>query len=201
MQRIPQIFPGWQADELIGQGAYGKVYKASRTEGGHTSHAAIKIIEIPRDESEVASLRSMGMDALSIRSYFEETAQSVVSEIAVMDSLKGAPNVVAIEDYKLLDRSDGVGWTIFIRMELLEDLASYQERVGMRPLVVCSDVALVVLVVLVMVVVELFAPHAALTNVREIASAAAMAPRAVVPVFLVMFPPSKVAEKRVALSP
>ena len=44
MQRIPQIWPGWQADDLISRGAYGKVYRASNASG---EQAAIKIIEIP----------------------------------------------------------------------------------------------------------------------------------------------------------
>ncbi len=130
MKRIPEVFPGWQADELIGRGTYGRVYRASRTVGELTSYAAVKVIDIPRDESEVASLRSMGMDAMSVRSYFEETAQSVLREVAVMVSLKGAPHVVAVEDYQLLEHNDGVGWSVFIRMELLESLPSLHERVG-----------------------------------------------------------------------
>ena len=131
MQRIPQVWPGWQADELIGQGSFGRVYRASRTAGGHTSVAAIKVIDIPQSESEVATLTSMGMDALSIRSYFEETARSVVREIALMDELKGAPGVVHIEDYQLLEREDGVGWTVLIRMELLDPLSKVLVREGL----------------------------------------------------------------------
>ena len=78
MQRIPQVFPGWQADELIGEGAYGKVYRASRRAGGHASQAAIKVIDIPRDESEVAALRSMNMDAV----FFTSAARFAAFAIA-----------------------------------------------------------------------------------------------------------------------
>lgn len=131
MQRIPQIWPGWQADELIGQGAFGRVYRASRTMGGHTSVAAIKVIDIPQSEDEVRALRSMNMDAMSIRSHFEDAAKRVINEVATMDRLKGSPHVVHIEDYQLLERDDGVGWTILIRMELLESLEDYQDRCGM----------------------------------------------------------------------
>lgn len=113
-------------EELIGQGSYGKVYRISRESMGHVSYAAAKMIDIPQDESEVAALASMGMDNLSIRAYFENTAQGIINEIAVMESLKGARNVVFIEDYRLIERKDGIGWTIWIRMELLEDLVSYQ---------------------------------------------------------------------------
>lgn len=127
---INDIWPDWRVEELLGHGAYGKVYRVSRTELGHTSYAAAKLIEIPQDASEVASLISMGMDNLSIRSYFEGTARDIIKEIAVMESLKGAPNIVAIEDYRLVEHEDSIGWTICIRMELLESLVEYQKRMG-----------------------------------------------------------------------
>ena len=130
MQRIPQVWPGWRAEELIGQGSFGRVYRACHDEGGHTSRAAVKVIDIPRDESEAAGLAAMGMDALSIRSYFEDTAQSIMREVALMDQLKGAPGVVHIEDYRLLERDGGVGWTVLIRMELLEALPAHVARTG-----------------------------------------------------------------------
>lgn len=126
MSDFETIWPEWHVEELIGKGSYGKVYRISRESMGHISYAAAKMINIPQDESEVAALASMGMDNLSIRTYFENTAKSIINEIAVMESLKGARNVVFIEDYRLIERKDGVGWTIWIRMELLEDLVSYQ---------------------------------------------------------------------------
>lgn len=126
MADFETIWPEWHVEELIGQGSYGKVYRISRESMGHVSYAAAKMIDIPQDESEVAALASMGMDSLSIRAYFENTAQGIINEIAVMESLKGARNVVFIEDYRLVERKDGIGWTIWIRMELLEDLVSYQ---------------------------------------------------------------------------
>ena len=49
-------------------------------------------------------------------------------EISVMNSLKGAPNIVSIEDYRLLKRTDTLGWFILIRMELLTPLSSYMSE-------------------------------------------------------------------------
>lgn len=128
---ISEVWPDWHVEELLGRGSFGKVYKISRTELGHVSYAAAKVIEIPQDESEAASLVAMGMDSLSIKAYFENTARSIIGEIAVMESLKGARNVVLIEDYKLLEHEDGIGWTICIRMELLCDLVKHQRREGL----------------------------------------------------------------------
>lgn len=131
MQRIQQVWPEWQVDELIGQGGFGRVYKASRTVGGHTSYAAIKVIDIPQSDDEVSELRQMGMDALSIRSHFEERAHSLFEEISLLDVLKGSPHVVHIEDYQLREHEDGIGWTVLIRMELLEPLSRWVERCGL----------------------------------------------------------------------
>lgn len=131
MQRISQVWPEWQVDELIGQGGFGRVYRVSRTVGGHTSYAAVKIIDIPQSEDEVTELKLMGMDALSIRSHFEERARNLFAEIALLDTLKGSAHIVHVEDYHLEERGDSVGWTLLIRMELLEPLMQWIEREGL----------------------------------------------------------------------
>lgn len=123
MANIDEIWPGWHAEQAIGRGACGTVYQMVRTEFGHTSYAAAKLIEIPQSAAEISALRDQGMDALSIKGYFEDTAKDVINEIALMESLKGAKNVVTIEDYRLLKHDDGIGWTVCIRMELLQSLA------------------------------------------------------------------------------
>ena len=127
---LNRIWPGWQIEELIGQGAYGKVYRIRRDEMGERYYAALKVIEIPADDAEVQALITMGMDHLSIRDYFEGTARSITNEIKLMESLKSAPNVVYIEEHYLEEHKDGIGWTILLRMELLESLRKYQRRVG-----------------------------------------------------------------------
>ena len=85
---IGKIWPGWEIEELIGQGSYGRVYRVRREEMGERYYAALKVIEIPQDEAEIASLMSMGMDNLSIRDYYEETAKNITAEIRLMETLK-----------------------------------------------------------------------------------------------------------------
>ena len=47
---ISQVWPEWHVEKMLGQGSYGKVYSAVRNGHGHTSHAAIKVMEILLDE-------------------------------------------------------------------------------------------------------------------------------------------------------
>ena len=42
-----------------------------------------------------------------------------------MESFKGFQNIVSVEDYKVVERTDRVGWDIYIRMELLTPLNTY----------------------------------------------------------------------------
>ena len=65
-EKIALIWPDWEVEEQLGKGSYGTVYKAVRRDNNIQSHAAIKVISIPTDSSEVDSLRSF--DCISQRS-------------------------------------------------------------------------------------------------------------------------------------
>jgi serine/threonine protein kinase len=119
IERLSEVWPGWHVEELIGEGSFGKVYKAVREEFGITSTAAIKVISIPQSEQEVRSLSTEGYDEATSRTYFEGIVQDFVSEIRLMESMKGTTNVVSVEDFQVLEKKEGIGWDILIRMELL----------------------------------------------------------------------------------
>ena len=124
-------WPEWRLEGLIGRGSHGSVWRASRTVGGYTARAAVKVIDIPRDQDDVSALASMGMDDGAIRAYLEGTANSLLREVAAMERLKGAPGVVAVEDYQLVrDPGDDMHWALYIRMELLESLQAIIRREG-----------------------------------------------------------------------
>ena len=63
-------WPEWKIIEKIGEGSFGKVYKAQRTERGKSFYSAIKIINIPGSQSELNSVRSETGDEQSTRQYF-----------------------------------------------------------------------------------------------------------------------------------
>lgn len=125
-EKLKQVWPEWQIEEKpLGRGAYGVVYKAMRNDNNIQSFSAIKVISIPADESEVDTLRSEGMSISATKTYFENLVTDFTREIQLMESLKGLPNIVDVSDYKVIERTDEMGWDIYIRMELLIPLQKF----------------------------------------------------------------------------
>lgn len=122
---LKNIWPEWRVTRVIGKGSYGIVYEAERVVSSVKSSAAIKIITIPQSETEIASLMSEGMTLEKTREYYRGLVEEFVREIEIMDRLKGVSNIVSVEDYKVVEKEDGLGWNIYIRMELLTPFNDY----------------------------------------------------------------------------
>lgn len=126
VKALKQIWPEWQIEgRPLGKGSFGVVYKAVRRDHGVESYAAIKVVSIPTDPSEVDSLRSEGLDMNATRTYLQGIVNDFVSEIQLMESLKGVQNIVSVEDYKVVEKTGEIGWDIYIRMELLTSFNAY----------------------------------------------------------------------------
>ena len=125
IEKLKHVWPEWTIEKQLGKGSYGIVYKAVRRDHNLVSYAAIKVISIPQDPSEIDSLRSEGLDLNGTRTYLQEIVNSFVGEIQLMESLKGVQNIVNVEDYKVVEKTGEIGWDIFIRMELLTPFNAY----------------------------------------------------------------------------
>ena len=127
------FWPDWyiasETQDLIGAGSFGKVYKIRRDDLGLQTVSALKVIRVPQDASEVEELRDRSMDEKSIADYYTQTAQGIAEEIRLLLSMKYCPNIVTIEDYHVERNADGIGYTVYIRMPLLESL---EERARSR---------------------------------------------------------------------
>ena len=119
------IYPGWTTIREIGRGSYGGVYEIERKIGGAIEKAALKHISIPQNEGEIRSMRQMGMDDASVTNMFEEQKESVLKEYLLVRNLGGHTNVVNCDDVSEIQHSDGMGWDIYIRMELLTALTDH----------------------------------------------------------------------------
>lgn len=115
-------WPGWRAVKYLGNGQFGSVYEVERAQLGITERAAVKVIARPKDEDEVEQLYESGFDKKSVAAYYEESLNRYIREYRMMMELKGQSNIVSCDDFALIPNPDGLGWKIYIRMELLTSL-------------------------------------------------------------------------------
>ncbi len=119
------VWPEWKIVEKIGEGSFGKVYKACRTEQGTTFYSAIKVITIPSNQGELSSVRSESPNEQSVKEYFQGLVDECIQEVSTMEYFRGNSYVVSVEDYKVVEYLDDIGWDIFIRMEYLTSFMEY----------------------------------------------------------------------------
>lgn len=119
------VWPEWKIIEKIGEGSFGKVYKAQRTDQGKTFYSAIKVITIPSSQGELSSVRSENPDEQSVKEYFHSLVEDCIQEVNTMEYFRGNSHVVSVEDYKVVEYLDDIGWDIYIRMEYLTGFLDY----------------------------------------------------------------------------
>ncbi|MCL1789768.1 MAG: protein kinase [Peptococcaceae bacterium] len=139
------LWDAWYIDSLIGQGSYGKVYKARREEFGKTFYSAVKIISIPHDPSEIKRLRSEGLNDQSIHNFYKDLVTDFISEIELMSEFRGNSNIVSYEDHKIIENPASslpfadrmpqteAKYAILIRMELLTSLVDHMAQHPLSP--------------------------------------------------------------------
>lgn len=124
IKKFEPLFGEWYAESFIGAGSFGRVYKIYREELGNKFYSALKFISIPSDTSEIKQLRADGMDDASISTYYGTLARDISSETTLMNQLRGNTNIVSFEDSRIIPKPNGIGYDIFIRMELLDSLTN-----------------------------------------------------------------------------
>lgn len=116
-------FPGWEVVRKLGEGSFGGVYEIMRTlPDGTVERSALKKLIVPKEHSEIDELRSLQYDNDSITAHFRDQMQDLVKEYSLMQKLGNNPYVVHCQDLQTIQHGDGIGWDIYIRMELLTPL-------------------------------------------------------------------------------
>ena len=82
----------------------------------------MKTISVPKEAGETQELLESGYDLYSINQRFRSDLEELRKEYSMMALLKGNANVVYCDDICDEPNPDGVGWTLYIRMELLTPL-------------------------------------------------------------------------------
>ena len=120
MQRIE--YEPWKVTRKLGSGSYGSVYEIRREEFGESYRAALKVISVPGSEEDIRINRSNGMNDQSLRTYYQSLVKEFTHEFSLLSKLTGNSNIVSYGDHKIVAHDDGIGWDIYIRMELLTSL-------------------------------------------------------------------------------
>lgn len=117
-------WPGWETVCELGRGSFGSVYEIRKQIFDYADRAALKVISLPQSNSEINELYNDGYDAKSISERFQSYLEEIIREYKLMSELKGNPNIVYSDDVYYVQHGDGIGWDIYIKMELLTPLFS-----------------------------------------------------------------------------
>lgn len=127
VKKFEPFFGKWVIDQKLGEGSYGAVYKIKcKDYNGKQYFSALKVISIPKDENELAEAEISCGTLENTKVFFEEQLQKFETEIDLMSQFKGKTNIVSYEDHEIMPREGEVGFDVFVRMELLEDLRNIQ---------------------------------------------------------------------------
>lgn len=121
-ENIQLPWPDWTITAYLGGGGYGKVYQIERTVSGLHGRGGAENISRPADDQEIEAYYDNGYDAESMVATYTDELQRYVKEYQMMRELQGQSNIVSCDDFAVVPREDGIGGSIFIRMELLTPL-------------------------------------------------------------------------------
>ncbi len=123
MKYVP-LWGIWQIDSEIGSGSFSRVYKAVREEFGNKYYCAIKHISIPQSKDEIAEYykENPTSDKSVASEYYGQIVADITNEIYTMYSLNGNTNIVNYQEHLIIEKEEGIGFDIFIKMELLTEL-------------------------------------------------------------------------------
>lgn len=127
LKKFEPLWDKWYIQEHLGGGSFGDVYRITCQVYERTYEAALKVISIPRDQSELNEVELNCETKEETISYYDRIRQNITSEIDMMEQLKGRTNIVSFEDHDIIPHNQGKdpGYDIFIRMELLKDFGSF----------------------------------------------------------------------------
>ena len=118
-------WPGWRVVRRLGSGSYGSVFEIEREQFGIHERAALKVISFPKDPGELEEWRQSGYDDQTLAQSYRRQMERVLNEYKLLMELKGTSHIVNCDTYEVIAHPDGIGWDIYLRMELLTPLKSY----------------------------------------------------------------------------
>ncbi|MBE6960529.1 MAG: PASTA domain-containing protein [Ruminococcaceae bacterium] len=120
-KHVPML-RGWEIGEVLGKGSFGTVYEIRKRIGNFVDCRALKVISLPKEDSDINDMRQEGIDEESIIATFQSKKNNILHEYEMQAQMAGTANIVNCDDIDAIPHPDGIGWDIFIRMEKLTTL-------------------------------------------------------------------------------
>lgn len=121
-------WPGWQIVRKLGGGGFGTVYEIERDLYGDKERAAMKVVRIPKEDSELQYDYDNGMNAAEIKEKYDYLLKHMTNEYQLMLQLKGHSNITNCHDFAVIPHPKHPGYTVYIRMELLTPLQEVMKK-------------------------------------------------------------------------
>ena len=115
---------------FLGNGSFGDVWRVyCGDDDSGKFYAAVKHISIPQDEYDIRNLIAEGLidDEQSAAMYYDQERRNLRTEINTMRELQGYTNIVSYADDLIKKKPSGIGYDVFLRMELLKPLDSVKK--------------------------------------------------------------------------
>ena len=120
-EELRSFWPQWHVEKRLGSGGYGRVFQIYKDSYGMREYSALKVIQVSSAGAEATVPLSDTGQTVAVGQGVDRSAEEIpevlMNEIRIMETLKGAPNIVLINEYyyrKSMDVS-----SLFVRMELL----------------------------------------------------------------------------------
>ena len=124
---------GYRVDEKIGEGAFGTVYRVTKTNAAGTYVRALKHITIPTAKQYASVLNSMGGDYEKADQYFSGALSDIVNEIRILSTLSesGVRNIVRYYENDITETVSPKSYNVYILMEHLTPFPDYVDKNGL----------------------------------------------------------------------
>ena len=121
---IHAVWPQWEPMGPLGEGRYGKVTLCRGKQDGQDVYSAVKVIEVPPNDSATAAAKAQGINEDMLNQYFGKLRDDLNWELSMYHPAAGG-SLAPVEDC-LFEESDGVpGWRAYIRTGVYTPLAAY----------------------------------------------------------------------------
>lgn len=129
---VGETILGYQIVAEIGNGAFGTVYKAVKSNVLGDYVRALKHITFPTSKQYASVLNSMGGDSKKADDYFAESLRSIATEITLLSSLSeiGSTHIVRYYESDLEVEESPRRYDVFVLMEYATPLEDYIARRG-----------------------------------------------------------------------